>query len=479
MTKQKQSESNNKKASRIKVVDTHGHEYELAGSPIGSGGQGQVYRTNIPGVLIKTLNATSDEKQREWLKQIHWVIQQPLEGLPIAKPVAIIDQPSPGYVMVLMDGMIPLSSIMEKAEESMLDGYGLKGFIDSGGVRRRIGILAKLARILADLHGRGLAYGDLSPSNIFVSSEINHFETWLIDADNLCVNSRLSSQRLYTPDYGAPEVLRKESGVNTLTDSWSFGVLAFKFMIMVHPLKGDAVNNGTPEIEEKALRGEFSWIDHPKDTFNSLCEGTGLPRKIVLSAKLLKLFHQCFGDGLSEPGERPSMAAWAEGFESAFNLLVTCEAKDCGSSYIADKNLVCPFCDETKPNDAVIELVHFHFAPEFGVNNGGNEKDVWVKTGHSIILSRGDSVVLKQSPIGTSLYQESKSVCIVDFKESGLFFTPIDSESVHVQKVTSTKEIPRITKCQGLKNDFRKGVERYVLHLGDILKDHPAWLFTW
>lgn len=60
---------------------------------------------------------------------------------------------------------------------------------------------------------------------------------WLIDCDNLSYAVRESSLQLYTPDYGAPELLRDEGGISTYTDVWSFAVMAFQLLTVLHPLK--------------------------------------------------------------------------------------------------------------------------------------------------------------------------------------------------------------------------------------------------
>ena len=46
----------------------------------------------------------------------------------------------------------------------------------------------------------------------------------------------LGHGHLHTPGYGAPEVVRWESGVNSLTDAWSLAVIAFQLLTHRHPL---------------------------------------------------------------------------------------------------------------------------------------------------------------------------------------------------------------------------------------------------
>ena len=153
------------------VLDQHGQSYELTGR-IGEGGQGIVCTTNYPNVLVKVARATTEEKRNSWTNKIRALMRQPLEGLPIAHPQALITQPQPGYVMELMDGLVPMTELMQVATDALMSDEGLSGYVKTGGLLRRLKMLARLARVLAELHGRGLSYGDLSPANVFVSQSL-------------------------------------------------------------------------------------------------------------------------------------------------------------------------------------------------------------------------------------------------------------------------------------------------------------------
>jgi serine/threonine protein kinase len=311
------------------VLDQHGQSYELTGR-IGEGGQGSSARPTTPTFSSK-LRATTEEKRASWTNKIRALMRQPLEGLPIAHPLALITQPQPGYVMELMDGLAPMTELMQVATDALMSDDGLSGYVKTGGLLRRLKMLARLARVLAELHGRGL-WRSLS-CNVFASQSLEYAEVWLIDADNVASQSRDGQQGVFTPDYGAPEILRGESGINTLTDSWSFAVMAYRILTLVHPLKGDVVLEGEPEREEAALRGELPWVDHPVDRSNAL--SIGLPREITLNAPLRALFERCFNAGLNSPGERPSLSEWADAFEAATGHCDQCES--CGSTFFYTK----------------------------------------------------------------------------------------------------------------------------------------------
>lgn len=90
------------------------------------------------------------------------------------------------------------------------------------------------------------------PRNTFVSENVRH------------------TPAFYTPGYGASEFVCGHGAVNTLTDAHALAVLVFQTLSLVHPLLGDAVDEGEPELQKRALAGDeaFPWVDHPEDRCN-------------------------------------------------------------------------------------------------------------------------------------------------------------------------------------------------------------------
>lgn len=299
-----------------RVVDDKGGLYEL-GKRIAEGGQGIVCPTQDPRFLVKVSRHPADDPRTDaWSRQIAAVQRMPIEenDLPIAMPVALISKPRPGYVMELMDGLVPLEEVLRQAHERLLAEDSLAGFLATGGLARRLRLLARLGRVLARLHGLGIAHGDLSPKNVFVSRSVEHDQVWLIDCDNLTYAVRNSDLQIYTPDYGAPEIFRGELGISTYTDIWSFAVMAFQTLTLLHPFKSGALVDTDSELEAAAFRGDIPWIDHDGDERNRA--SAGLPREIVCTPQLAALFRRCFQDGLRAPERRPVMAEWAQALEA-------------------------------------------------------------------------------------------------------------------------------------------------------------------
>lgn len=461
------------------VIDQHGQSYELMGR-IGEGGQGIVCTTNYPNVLIKVARTVTEEKRASWMNKIRALMRQPLEGLPIAHPLALITHPQPGYVMELMDGLIPLTEIIQVATDALISDEGLVGYVKTGGLLRRLKILARLARVLADLHARGLAYGDLSPANIFVSQSIQYAEVWLIDADNIASQSRDGQQGVFTPDYGAPEILRGESGINTLTDSWSFSVMAYRLLTLAHPLKGDLVLEGEPEREDAALRGEMPWVDHPTDHSNAL--STGLPREITLNAPLRELFERCFNAGMNSPGDRPSMNEWADAFDASTGHCDQCES--CDSTFFFTTNRVCPFCDHVRDKNRSIVLQEYRYMPPELLREGLAEdvpeslilKECWSRTGKAVVLNMRP-VELRTLPLGTSLFADASLLCKVELAEGGLWIEPSAGSRISLQRASDNKLVA-VDRRQKLKQESRSGAS-FWLHLGGVDEEHLVWRFNW
>lgn len=412
------------------VKDEFGQEFKLL-SKLGEGGQGVVCTTQFKKVLIKISTATKDKKSA-WLEHIRWLMKQPLEELHIAKPFSrIAVGNTAGYAMELMDGLIPLKQLMDETEYGIEESEGRpEQYINTGGLKRRMNLLARLARTIAKLHERGMAYGDLSPANVYISEDIEHDQVWLIDCDNICVNQRASQDyeflegkpgRVFSPGFGAPEIVNGNAFVSSLTDSWSFAVLAFKLLTTNHPFIGEIVDNGTPEDEDRAFNGELPWVYHQEDFSNEVTKGIRL--EFVALNPLINLFNQCFDEGKGNPISRPTMSHWAEIFEKVSHTLVSCREKDCGTSFNfkpINQKLICPFCEiETNPEDLRL-LRNYYYDPSILELDGATPKDCYIDTGNIQTLNFENETIIKNASIGSSYWSESATLFTVMLSSAGV-----------------------------------------------------------
>jgi DNA-binding helix-hairpin-helix protein with protein kinase domain len=457
------------------VLDEKGTRYELL-SEMSRGGQGVVYRTHLPNVLVKGfIHKDPDAKQR-WHQHMAWLIRQDLNGLKLARPLALLEPPRFGYVMELMDGLVPLQSLLDSfiaAEHDAASDY-----LAQGGLRRRVRILCQLARTMNQLHGRGLLYGDLSPANIFVSDDPGFAETWLIDCDNISLQAH-SGLTLHTPDYGAPEVVRGEAMLSSLTDCWSFAVIAYRLLTHNHPFKGELVEQGEPEEEDAALSGEHPWINDSDNPDNACF--ANLPMQLAEHSRLPALFRRCFEQGKHDATARPGIAEWLEALTEIDERIVVCA--ECTATSLmpgagADlADMTCFFCDA--PVDAnVVLFEEFIFLPQEEKDAEFPElPDNRIATGRRVYLQQGATQELKRLMPSLSYDRWPTDHVRIEYTGKGLGIQPLPDGALYLQGDGDPKQLH---KFQGLKAALRGQHDTpYQLHIGPPGESHVVWQFRW
>jgi eukaryotic-like serine/threonine-protein kinase len=355
------------------VADVNGTIYELEVLAGGEGGQGVVYLVRGGKLAVKLLKNTSSENRESLRVKLEEVRRLPLEDLLLAKPLQMLAKPRVGYVMELFTEMESLSKLIFPGKNK----NPLEYYIQTGGLKRRLRILAKVADTLSKMHSRSLVYGDPSPNNIFISEDPKYSEIRLIDADNICYTTQRGQQVVYTPRYGAPEVVLGKSTVNTLTDTYAFAVILFEALTFIHPLLGDHIIDGSPDLEEKAFQGQYPWIEDTQDTSNKTIRG--LERENVLSPGLMQLCKETFGEGLLEPTKRPGIQKWVDALFSAYDNTISCPS--CLGTYYRDKR-ECPWCsdaDDPQPIPYHILCLIGRWEPD-SVSNKLIKKPVMIKS---------------------------------------------------------------------------------------------------
>lgn len=357
---------------------------------LGQGGQGVVFRTKDPDLAIKLVTdesgtpVTDAELVERYSKRFKRVRLLPLpENLNISVPAALL-QNNAGYVMQLLSEMVPFSHFWldgKSAENigpddipawlsTMPENEAKKivYYYRTGGLRRRLHALYKCASLLARLHGNGMVYGDISPNNIFISKGLDDSAVWLIDADNIRFEITAGGSVVYTPKYGAPELVQGKDGGRPSSDCHAFAVVAFYLLSLIHPFVGRKVDgtdegdwadeeNDGEDVEDKAYAGLFPWVDDQDDDSNS--SDSGLPRSLLLTEKLITLFEGTFGSGRTTPLLRPTIYHWPEAFAQAADMTVTCPG--CSMNYYYDfihpetEDHNCPYCKTQRPQVLILE----------------------------------------------------------------------------------------------------------------------------
>jgi serine/threonine protein kinase len=318
----------------MNVVDSKNISYEVL-DKLGEGSQGVIYLLKGEKYIVKLFNQNLDNNITK--SKINFLINLGLDKNVFAVPLRQITQPKNGYIAEFASGMIPLSSLKSDSINQNLAEW----YISTGGLLKRYKVLIRLAALLRKLHSKGLVYCDLSPNNVFVTKKADSDSVFLIDLDNLRYKTSILNN-IYTPFYGAPEIISKTAPNTIEADSYSFAVLAYELLTLNHPLIGDYVSEGEPELEEMALSGKLPWVEDPEDSTNE--RNTGFPSGMVIPKNLLHFFRKNFERGLNNPSERPSMGEWFDALNLSVNELLKCGNTDCGLHYPYNNDKKCSIC---------------------------------------------------------------------------------------------------------------------------------------
>jgi len=335
---------------------------------LGQGGQGIVYNTKNADTVIKI--ALNNEQpiidKNEILKyhqKIKRLIFKPLpSNINIATPLAVLDNEA-GYVMNLLSGMKPFSTLFpsevskDEAEKidipSFLEGLNQKDkrsafyfayYLKTGGLRKRLYTLSRLAITLYRLHLRGLIYFDISHNNIFINNDEIPL-VYLIDADNIEYES-INTSVVYTPNFEVPEVVKGEPN-SLYSDIYAFGILSYLTLTTNHPFEGIGLDESDWDSENNAKKEkwELPWVEDSNDDSNK--SKSGLKGTLTITEELSHLFHKLFEEGKEDKYKRPTLPLWIESLEKSATRTIKC--LNCTMSYYDDKFDICPYCDTSKP----------------------------------------------------------------------------------------------------------------------------------
>lgn len=452
-------------AKKKTVRDRKGIEYQLT-HKIGSGGQGSVWQVQGGATAAKLLNSTHRGRREQLNHRLAFVRRLDLKGLSIAQPLETLAEPHCGYVMRFLRGMVPVTQLYQPGDSEIMSP---SWYIQTGGLKRRLNLMAKLAYLLARIHSKGLIYGDISAENVFISESTEHDEVWLIDPDNLHYQSQASGSEhcTYTPGFGAPELVGATGCSSSLSDNYSFAVLCFKALSLVHPFLGDHVNEGDPELEEAAFTGKMPWIEDPEDSLNQTSHG--VPREWILSPRLRMLFNQAFGPGRLEPTHRPSAQAWAEALATAANLTLQCA--NCSASFYLNRK-ECPYCQNPP-----LPYCQFHSLLWSPQNKGPylTPKNKPKAMAQVVILENDQYQVTRQFAYGSIADSRDEAIADITFTGNRLKIMFPENPAKSIRLVQGGKVIP----FSGLTTEIALASKRQSLemHFGQDDEEHYYLVF--
>ena len=337
----------------MNIIDSFRNSYQIQ-SKIGQGSQGITYLLNGGKYIVKLFNNGSNPTELK--SKVNFLRHLDLDKDSFAMPLEEVTQPQIGYISEFASDMEPLTNLKWSNQSDDLQ----KWFIETGGLLKRLQVLTKLAERIRTLHSKGLIYCDLSPNNVFVSIDAKKNHVFLIDMDNLRYKTSII-HNVYTPFYAAPELVTSIAANSMESDCFSFAVIAYELLTFNHPLIGDYVTDGEPELEEKALSGLIPWVDHSIDKLNS--RSSGIPSEFFITNSLKDLFKRTFEDGLTVPMKRPTISEWCSGFYKALNEIIKCPV--CEVHYPLSITGKCPFCSNSSNSVIKIQMKRWELITEY------------------------------------------------------------------------------------------------------------------
>lgn len=348
-------------------IDTDGRSH-ITSKVLSSGGQGIVYMTEEPNILLKLeWNCKTKEIERDTLNNEKFNnirILPLLEKTNLTLPMAILKDFA-GYTMKMLDDMVSFEEAFNSDNYELSDnewingikedneflGERFKRYIATGGMKKRLSAFLKASCVLAKIHASGLVYCDISGRNMFVSSDPKKSNVWLIDCDNLdfmknCIKKRDGG--LHTPGYGAPEIY-EDRGKTMYSDAFSFAIALFWELTMSHPFMGTAADEALKKMdmldvseEDYTCTGEFAWVcDEDDDSNRSV---SGIPCEMFLNKSLFDKFQKTFSEtGRKNRQKRTTMPEWSYVLAKELDHIVRC--KHCQMDYYSNEDSICYWCD--------------------------------------------------------------------------------------------------------------------------------------
>ncbi len=276
---------------------------------LGRGGEGSVYKTNIPGYVAKIYNPEKITRLR--YKKLELMLTKNIDCEGVCFPLAmILNQRNEfvGYLMRTASG--------RDLGKSVFMPMLLKKYFPRWNKIDTVQLCVTLLKKLKYLHDRNIILGDINPYNILV---VSPKEVYFVDTDSYQVEGFICPVGM--PLFTAPELQnQKEYGLRTLGNE-NFAVATLLFMIM-HPGKPPYAMQDGIGIKENIISGEFSYPFGERKT-GKVPKGPWRFCWSHLTYQLKSTFYETFwrNGNLHSEKKRPSTGYWLRLFETYLESL--------------------------------------------------------------------------------------------------------------------------------------------------------------
>jgi serine/threonine protein kinase len=317
--------------------------YIFLKSPIGSGGEANIYTVRIrPELVAKVYHQPHGDYAR---KLAFMVANPPVDPLAKEGRVSIAWATElvtdlglvVGFLMPKLDTskakpIFQYYNPSERRKESPTFSYV-----------SLVRTARNLARAVRSVHLRGYVIGDVNESNVLVADDAI---VTLVDTDSFQVNDGTTVYRCTVgkPEYTPPELQGmsfRDVDRSVQHDLFGLGVLIYQLLMEgTHPFGGVFRGQGeAPELKERIKAGHFP---HGRRgiPYNPMPLA---PSFQMLPVALQELFLLCFEVGHGNPAARPTADVWSKALGVAEDGLVRCGVN--GQHYYSGHLGVCPWCE--------------------------------------------------------------------------------------------------------------------------------------
>ena len=334
----------------------------IGDKPLGSGGQGEVYRVQYDNKQYALKWYTADKIRKnisEFKKNIDSNISDgpPSSSFLWPKYITKVKNGSFGYLMDLMPSNLESFS-------SILLTYR----IDKSNPKKPVKVPVRfssldtivlsalhIVKAFRELHRQGKSYQDMNDGGFFFDTKTG--DVLVCDCDNIAPD-RKNFGIGGKPGYMAPEIVTRTGRPNVDSDKFSLAVILFRLFMRGDPLEGKKVLEScslTGEAELKHYGTEPVFVFDPNDASNRPVRGVHenvIRMWDVYPDYIKNAFIQTFTEGMHNPSKRVIDNEWFKLLVRMRSEIVSCS---CGrpaifaSPYLKGSKYVCSRCKSEYP----------------------------------------------------------------------------------------------------------------------------------
>ena len=346
-----------------------GSLYQTTGSPIGSGGEGDIFRlsgTGESGGKVAKLYKP-EAISRELEEKLKLMVKKPPNASVLSQVAWPLD-------VVYENGSFRGFVMQELSINSELgDVYKYPPVLQLF-TRQKITIAQNICAVISEVHKAGYVFGDFNPRNIGLDKNTGLVS--FLDTDTYHVVQTGQGQtyrcNVCAPGYAAPELLEKCSGYvaknptaskhayaqtplptfTKETDNFALAIHIFKLLMNGYTPFGGiietaSVSQASPGVGDTAVRRDnYCFKPGYKHQSAAIMPLETFPQEIA------SLFTMAFIAGKHDPRQRPSAIQWHGALTKYLHSLV-----DCRENYLHQydgKNAICPLCEADRRYGAAL-----------------------------------------------------------------------------------------------------------------------------